>query len=201
MSSENSILTVITFSNKSIDLIVNLKSTTPEMIVNLLVQEHGYKCSEPLALINFSHNEKKFNSLYQSLWDLGIKSNNETIKMYINFLAKTKYCYPSEELIRKSETSTTQIFVKNINGKTITVSISPDMRIVDIKKLITLKTEFPFYSFHLLRSYRNRVKMEDFRTVSDYMITKEESFEMILRLRGGAVRESFGNDASEKGSF
>ena len=192
MSDMKNIVTVITFTNKTLKLFVDLKCTNTEDIINYIITEYEYKCSEPYELIDFINMDtsEKLNSRYEPLSNLGL-SGDCSLKMFVNYTSKTKNCYPSKSLVDDSNNSTFQIFVKCLDGKHCVIGLNKTMTILDIKKLLTLRTEFPHYSFHLLRKSRNRSRMEDERTVDDYMIEKEESFDMILRLRGGTVKEYF----------
>ena len=191
MSYTNSFLNVITFTNKSIIIPVDLKNTTPNDVLDFMVKENGYQTSEPLDLINFKFNSKRFQSRYKSLFDLGIKKSHETIHMIVDYMTMTYDSYPSEDLIIKSNNSRFQIFVKGLNNKHYTVGIEPDMTILDVKKLVTMKTDFPHHSFHLLRNYSNLRKLDETKTIKEYTIEKEETFRMVLRLRGGSIKESF----------
>ena len=198
MSSINNLVTVITFTDKIIDLWVNLKSTNTESILDILAREYEYKCSEPFELIDFINMEtsEKLNSRYEYFSDIGINSDCK-LKMFVNHMSKTRNSYPEPSLVEESKKSTKQIFVKGIDGKTNVIGITNLMTIKDLKKLIMLRTGFPYYAFHLLRFSRNRMRLDDDRTVGDYMLEKEESFEMILKLRGGKIKENLKLESNE----
>lgn len=198
MSSINNLVTVITFTDKIIDLWVDLKSTNIESILDILTREYDYKCSEPFELIDFRNldTNEMLNSRYQYFYDIGIKTDCK-LKMCINHTLKTINCHPSQSLIEESKNSPNQIFVKGLDGKTNVIGINNSMTIKDLKKLIMVRTNFPHYAYHLIRFSRNRTRLDEDRTVGDYMIEKGESFDMILKLRGGTIKENLKLESNE----
>ena len=187
MSSKLSTVTVTTFTNKNITFKVNFKSTTTKDIIDMLVLYHNYSCDIENFMINFIHNQSRLKCRISTLYELGLRNKHEDLQMYVNHLARSDDSDASQELIEKSNNSRTQIFVKHVDSKSYTVSITDDMTITDIKKLVDLKIGFPHHSFYLLRSKR---RLEPDRTVGDYMINKEETLQLIPKLRGGAVKET-----------
>ncbi len=198
MSSSNKLVTVITFTDKIIDLWVNLESTNVESILDTLAKDYEYKCSEPFELIDFKNldTNELLKSRYQYFTDIGINTDCK-LKMCINHMSKTKNCYPSNYLVEESKNSKDQIFVKGLDGKTNVIGITNSMTILDIKKLLTCRTDFPHYAFNLVRFSRNRTRLDEDRTVGDYMIDKGESFDMILKLRGGHIKENIKLESNE----
>jgi len=74
-----------------------------------------------------------------------------------------------------------QIFVKTLNGKTITLDVGPDDHVYHIKALIFQKTLVPPDAQRLIFGGK---QLEDDRTLRDYNIQKECTLHLVLRLRG-----------------
>jgi len=75
-----------------------------------------------------------------------------------------------------------QIFVKNLDGKTITINIKPTDTIKQLKSKVQEKVGVPADAQRLIFSGK---QLEDGRLVSDYHIQKESTLFLVLRLRGG----------------
>ena len=187
MSTGTSTLTVSTFTDKKINIKVNFNYTTVKDIIEILRIHYQYKCDIELYKINFIHNQNKIKCRNSTLYELGLRGNHEEVKMYYNNMSYDNDCYPSKELQDESMDSYHQIFVRDLKRKLITIGLTNDMTIEDVKKLVFVKTGFPHHSFHLLRNF---VRLDSSRTILDYAIEKEETLNMALKLRGGPINES-----------
>lgn len=74
-----------------------------------------------------------------------------------------------------------QVFVNTLTGKTITIVVEPCTTIRECKKLIQSRVGLPPDRQRLVYAGK---QLEDPRTISDYVIKKEHTLDLVLNLKG-----------------
>jgi len=75
-----------------------------------------------------------------------------------------------------------QIFIKTLQGKTLTLDVSDDDTIQSVKNKIFEKEGIPVDQQRLVF---NGKQLEDDKTIGEYNIQAESNIHLVLRLRGG----------------
>lgn len=78
-----------------------------------------------------------------------------------------------------------QIFVKNLNGKTSTVTVDENETVESVKEKVKNKVGVPEDQQVLIFGGK---QLQDGKTMLDYKIGAESTLNMVLRLRGGLYR-------------
>lgn len=124
------------------------------------------------------------------------KSNsNEYFKKYLDAMKyyekeygevpyDAEYCWKLKGFIRQfygKNKRTMQIFVKTLTGKTITVAVLPNMRILHLKLIIEDNENIPIKTQRLIFGGR---QLEDRLTLTHHRIMKESTIHLVLRVTG-----------------
>ena len=122
--------------------------------------------------------KNKINAIHNNLINFKIKYNKRILQddeLILNF-STLSIC---EQLLGGK-----QIFIKTLQGKSITLSISDEDTIESIKQKIFEKEGIPIEQQRLVF---NGKQLEDNQTINSYGIEENSSIHLVLRLRGGSV--------------
>ncbi len=89
---------------------------------------------------------------------------------------------------RTSSSSSYQIFVKNLLGKSVALDVQATDTVQDVKRKLQDKEAIPAGQQRLVFQTR---ELEDSRTLADYNIQRDSNVVVLLRLIGGASYQIF----------
>jgi hypothetical protein len=84
-----------------------------------------------------------------------------------------------------------QIFLKNLQGKTITLEVELTYTIADIREMI------PYGNSDLAKIIFCGKELESHQTLAEYGIQSESTLYQVVRLRGGMFHQSSGRNGSD----
>jgi ubiquitin C len=89
---------------------------------------------------------------------------------------------------RTSSSSSYQIFVKNLLGKSVALDVQATDTVQDVKRKLQDREAIPAGQQRLVFQTR---ELEDSRTLADYNIQRDSNLGLVLRLIGGASYQIF----------
>ncbi len=136
---------------------------------------------------------------YISLHLLGEEINDlsKTPEMYnisnMNKYIEVKDKYKDEKFNPNKYDEFFSLFVKSLEGKTITLKGNNNMTIFELKLQILEKYGTSIKHQRLIFAGR---QLEDNRTISDYMLSKDSNLSLVYRLAGGMMNQVSGRNGS-----
>ena len=162
-------------------------SNINQVIINLPFNLHKIINYNNELIKNVKNNiQKKFNiqNNIQLSYNTHILNDNNTLYDYnINNLDNINVIVGLNGGGTDNDTPK-QIFIKTLQGKTITIDVKDSDKIESIKQKISIKEGIPTDQQRLVF---NGKQLEDNSTIAEYNIDTESTIHLVLRLRGGGI--------------
>lgn len=192
-------------SSCKMHIIYNMKKTTIKSLIDNICENYLYEIKN--TDINLKYNNEHVKSSDSIINDYFAKDSiifvalNENIKSENIYKKSNSYVskYKKDEKInnlihdkidnkihKEINGQGYPIYVKALNGYTITLNINSDFTIHDIKLLIQNKLETRVDQIRLIFA---GMILEDDQNVTKYNIQKDSTIHQVLRLRGGMFHE------------
>lgn len=130
---------------------------------------------------------KNYFSIYHKMMELIHRQSSALVASKVETLESPRGVSQPTLRVPSDDEKITQVFIKSLTGKTISLEIYSGDSVDDVKSRIQSKLAVPTQEQRLIVAGK---QLEDGHNVCEYHIQKESTIHLVLSLRGGDIEPS-----------